>query len=186
MGHYGIGPLTAGAILAELGDARRFSSARAKPSAMPVPTSPCISPTSAARLDTCRARDRRRCAWRSSRRPRRRPAHRQPRPPVLRASRRAPRRQPRVLGRRPQAAQAPLPQHTLRELGEEALTPRLSPRTARRTLLRACHAATSAKGPGRVRLTRASRRSRTRMPSPSRPSSRRRRESGHRRYPAVP
>src|SRR4051794_37614404 len=48
MRHYGIGPLTSVTILAELGDARRFSSSR-EAVATPAWTSPCTSPTPAPR-----------------------------------------------------------------------------------------------------------------------------------------
>jgi transposase len=46
MRHYGIGPLTSITILAELGDAAALAP-RARPSATPAWTSPCISPTRA-------------------------------------------------------------------------------------------------------------------------------------------
>ena len=55
--------LTAVAILAELGDARRFSP-RAKRSVTPAWTSPSTSPISAARPGTSPAKDRPRCAGR--------------------------------------------------------------------------------------------------------------------------
>ena len=48
MGQFGVGEMTAVTILAELGDARRFSSSR-DASAMPASTSPSTSPTGAAR-----------------------------------------------------------------------------------------------------------------------------------------
>ena len=68
MGHYGIGELTAVAILAELGDCRRFSSSR-QPSATSAWTSPSISPISAARRGTSAAKAPPRCAGRCTRLP---------------------------------------------------------------------------------------------------------------------
>ena len=71
MKHYGIGELTAVTILAELGDARRFSSSRhaVRYAGLDITVH---SPTSAAPPGTSRARDRRRCAGRCSKPPRRR------------------------------------------------------------------------------------------------------------------
>src|SRR3954471_17308931 len=71
--HYGIGGLTAVTILAKLGDCTRFSS-RGTRFATPAWTSPCTSPTSAARPATSRAKGRPLCAGRSSKPPSRRPA----------------------------------------------------------------------------------------------------------------
>ena len=108
MAHYGIGALTAVTILAELGDARRFSSSR--------------HAVRYAGLDiTVHQSDQRRAPGHLSRQGP--PALRwalyeaaqlarragQPRPRLLRAGRRPARRQPRLPGRRSQAAQAQLP-----------------------------------------------------------------------------
>jgi transposase len=68
MRQYGIGPLTAVTILAELGDARRFSSSRdaVRYAGIDITSK---SQTGAARPATSRDRDRRRCAGRYSRPP---------------------------------------------------------------------------------------------------------------------
>jgi Transposase IS116/IS110/IS902 family len=67
MRHYGIGALTAVTILAELGDARRFSSSRhaVRYAGLDITVH---SPTSAARRGTSLGRARPRCAGRSTRR----------------------------------------------------------------------------------------------------------------------
>jgi transposase len=77
MRHYGIGPQVACAILAELGDARRFSS------------SPCTSPTRSAAPATSPARGRRCCAGPRSRRPSRRASPARPTTPTTSSSRSA-------------------------------------------------------------------------------------------------
>ena len=108
MGHYGIGELTAVTILAELGDARRFSSSRhaVRYAGLDITVhqsdqrraarAPLPPRTAGAALGAVRGR------------PGRAPA-RQPRPRLLRPGRRAPRRQPRLPRPRAQAAQAQLP-----------------------------------------------------------------------------
>jgi transposase len=74
MRYYGIGPLTSVTILAELGDARRFSSSReaVRYSGW---TSPSTSPTRAAHPAACPDRGRQRCAGRSSKPPNALAAH---------------------------------------------------------------------------------------------------------------
>ena len=119
--HFGIGELTAVAILAELGDCRRFSSAR--------------QAVRYAGLDiTVSESDRKRAPGRLSRQgpadvalgalrggPGRAALAPVARPRLLPAGRRPAGRQPRLPGGRPQAAPARLPH--LSELGEEALQP---------------------------------------------------------------
>ena len=61
-GHFGIGELTSVAIVAELGDARRFSS-RATPCASPGSTSRSPSQISGARRASSPTRAHRSCAW---------------------------------------------------------------------------------------------------------------------------
>ena len=68
MAHYGIGPLVAVTILAELGDCTRFTSSGLR-SATPAWTSRSISLISAARPGTSPDKGRRRCAGRCSRPP---------------------------------------------------------------------------------------------------------------------
>jgi transposase len=68
MAHYGIGALTAVTILAELGDARRFSSSRLAVRYAGLRTSSSTNPISAARPGISPAKGRRRCAGRSTRR----------------------------------------------------------------------------------------------------------------------
>ena len=108
MRHYGIGPLTSVTILAELGDARRFSLlARGRPLRRPGhhrppvrrpprPRPPLPPRPAGAALGALRSRPMR-------------PPARLTRPRLLPAGGRAARRQPRLPGRRAQAAQAQLP-----------------------------------------------------------------------------
>jgi hypothetical protein len=112
MKHYGIGPLTAVTILAELGDARRFSSSRhavryagldiTVHQSTPTPRArPPLAPrTAGAALGAVRSGPDR-------------PEDRQPRPRLLPAGQRANRRQPRLPRAGTQAAQA-LPPHAAR------------------------------------------------------------------------
>ena len=108
MRHYGIGPLTSITILAELGDARRFSSSREavryaglditvhQSDSPPRPRPPLPPRPAGAALGALRGRPMR-------------PPARLTRPRLLPAGGRAARRQPRLPGRRPQAPQAQLP-----------------------------------------------------------------------------
>jgi transposase len=106
MAHYGIGELTAVVVLAELGDARRFSSSRdaVRYAGIDITVyqsdqrarAPLPPRTTRIALGALRGRPNRAAHW-------------QPRPRLLPASRRATRRQPRLPGRDAQAAQAQLP-----------------------------------------------------------------------------
>ena len=108
MGLYGVGELTAVAILAELGDPRRFSfEPTGGPLRRPGHHGPSVRPAPRARAPlTPRTARAALGALRS--RPSRAPA-RQPRPRLLRPSRRAAGRQPRLPRPGAQAAQAQLP-----------------------------------------------------------------------------
>ena len=109
MAHYGIGELTAVTILAELGDARRFSSSRARGPLRRAWTSPCTSPISAARPGICRRQGPPALRWALFEAAQVAAPRRQPRPRLLPPGRRAARRQPRLPVGRAQAAQAQLP-----------------------------------------------------------------------------
>ena len=107
MALYGIGELTSVAILAELGDCRRFSSSRQAVRYSGLDITVYQSDGDEA-PGTSHARARPCCAGRSTR-PRKPHAARSPGPRLLRAGRRAARRQPRVSRDRAQAAAAQLP-----------------------------------------------------------------------------
>jgi transposase len=117
--HYGIGPLVAVTVLAELGDCRRFSSSRE--AATPGSTSPCTRPTDGAHPGGYPDKDRRRCAGRCSRPPNARgDAARQTTPTTREAAERLGGNRACLAVSRKLLKRS---YHTLRELGEEALQP---------------------------------------------------------------
>ena len=117
--HYGIGALTSVVILAELGDARRFSSSREAVRYGGLDITVHAS-DSAARPGISPGKDRPCCAGRCMR-PRRPRAAQAPRPRLLPASRRAPRHNRACLAITRKLLKRSY--HTLRELGDEALAP---------------------------------------------------------------
>ena len=103
---YGIGPLTSVAIVAELGDTRRFQNSRDAVRYSGLDRLPVRHPTLGR---TPLAPRTTRAALGALRGSASRPAPKQPRPALLRPTRRADRRKPRVHRCRPQTAQTQLP-----------------------------------------------------------------------------